>query len=132
VGAWYDEPIAAVTAAFKGRDFDGLRRHLHPDVVFDFSRSIGPGMGVYEGFEGVREFFDGFIEAWDQVDWQVTEVEELALDRLLITTWMGLRGRGSGVEIDARGAQLLEFTEGKVVRITFFQRRDEAAAELGL
>ena len=51
-------------------------------------------------------------------------------NRLLVTTRVIGRGRDSGIEVEASGAQVWEFRDRKVVRATMFQSRDEAVAEL--
>ena len=124
--------INDLSAAFNERDFSRFERWADPEIVFDFTRSIGLQSGTYRGHAALAEFFETFIEAWEEVNWEATRVEEVDEDHLLVTSRMSGRGRGSGIEVDAQGAQSWELHDGKVLRVTMFQTRNEAAAALGL
>lgn len=122
--------IRDLTAAFARQDVSRIEEWAHPDVVFDWSRSMNDIRGVYRGVEGLQQAFDRFFEAWAEVTWEVTEMEELGGDRLLATTRFAGRGRESGIEIDARGAQVWEYRDQKLIRVTMYQDRDQAVAAL--
>jgi ketosteroid isomerase-like protein len=79
--------------------------------------------------------YDGFVEAmrdWLRA-WErplKVEAEEFVTsgDRILaLIHWSG-RGKGSGVPLEARGAHLWTFREGRAVRIEVYRDRDEARA----
>jgi ketosteroid isomerase-like protein len=132
----YDELIADLTAAFNEHDIDRAFRWMREDVVYDFSRSMGDNRGVHRGFDSLRNVWTSFLQPWESVNWQVSEIEELDEDRVLIGTEITVRGRGSGIETEAHGAQVLEFRDGKLARATMFQspaqaRKAFAAGELG-
>jgi ketosteroid isomerase-like protein len=129
---WYDELIAAATESFERRDVAPLRPWMHPDVVFDWSRSRNDLRGVYHGIDTWDENFASFFEPWEEFHWEVTSVEPIAEDRLLAMTHVVGRGRGSGIEIEARGAQVWEHRDEKLTRVTMYQGRDDAVeAEKG-
>ena len=128
---WYDEMIAAASEAFERRNVDPLRPWLHQDVTFDWSRSRNDIRGVYRGSDAFDENFESFFEPWEEFRWEVTSVEEIADDRLLATTHVLGRGRGSGIEIEARGAQVWQHRDHKLTRVTMYQDHDEALAEEG-
>jgi hypothetical protein len=50
-----------------------------------------------------------------------------------VTAHLQGKGKGSGVEVDAYGAQLWTLRDGRVVRVKGYQSKDEAlgAVELG-
>jgi ketosteroid isomerase-like protein len=104
---------------------------LHPDGVADWSRSRGPFRGVYRGRQEVLAFFAEVDEAWDEVEYFHTELIPIG-ERVVRVGGMRARGRGSGVEIEASGAQVFEFRDGMVWRVTLYQDRDEALAAVGL
>jgi ketosteroid isomerase-like protein len=132
IAPWYDEPIAELEAAFREGEFPDDPRFLSEDAVFDWSRSISDNRGVHEGRQSLEAIFESFISAWDEVEWTVTSTEELDDGRLLVTTRVSGRGRDSGAEVEASGAQVWEFEDRRLTRATMFQSRDEAARELGL
>jgi hypothetical protein len=97
------------------------------------SRSLGDNRGVHKGIANIEAVFRRFLEPWDEVDWHVTDVEELDGNRLLATTRVTNRGRASEAEVVGRGASLWEFDDDRhLLRWTLFQSRDDAVRELGL
>jgi ketosteroid isomerase-like protein len=129
MAAWYDDALAGLEAAFNAGDFSLAAAWIHDDAVFDWSRSISDNRGLHEGRESMRQAFDDFVGTWDQVRWEIARVDELGPDRILVSTHVRARPRGSEGEIEARGAQLLEFRDGKIARSTLFQSREDALAE---
>ena len=99
--------------AFRARELPEDSEFLAEDAVFDWSRSISDNRGVHEGRQSLKVLFESFLEAWAEVDWRVTGTEELDDDRLLVTTRVTGRGRDSGIEVDASGAQVWEFRDRK-------------------
>ena len=51
--------------AFNLRDLDALTQLTQPDWVMDWSRSIGPQRGVYQGRTGVEEWMAAISEAFE-------------------------------------------------------------------
>lgn len=120
--------IRDLTAAFARQDVSRIEEWAHPDVVFDWSRSMNDIRGVYRGVDGLQQAFESFFEAWAEVTWEVTGTEELDGDRLLATTRFTGRGRESGIEVEARGAQVWESRDQKLTGVTMYQDRDSALA----
>ncbi len=50
---------------------------------------------------------------------------ELA-ERMAVDVRVRVRGRGSGADVDARGARVYEFREGKIARFVQFQNMADA------
>jgi ketosteroid isomerase-like protein len=82
------------------------------------------------GREDVARTLAGWLSAWERP--LVIEADEL-IQRgariLVMVHWKG-RGRGSGAELDAEGAHLWTFREGRAVRFDVYRDRDEARAAL--
>jgi ketosteroid isomerase-like protein len=108
----------------------------------DYSRSdiFDPQMKVesYGMGESLRaDSLDGFVDAMREwlSAWErpiTIEAEEFieSGDRVLaLITWRG-RGKGSGAEIESRGAHLWTFRDGLVVHYGVYRDRDEARAAL--
>jgi ketosteroid isomerase-like protein len=85
------------------------------DIVVDMSRSIGPGQGVYRGLEEVGRFFESYVEAFERVIATPLDFYERG-DWMAVEIRVSVRGRGSGVDIDARGARVYQFRDGKIAR----------------
>jgi ketosteroid isomerase-like protein len=132
VANWYDDALQSLMEAFNSRDFSRIAAHLADDAQFDWSRSISDHSGVHRGPEAMRGAFEGFVATWDHVHWEITKVDELGPDRVLVSTRVRARPRGADAEIEANGAQLVEFRDGKVVKATLFQGRDDALEALAV
>jgi ketosteroid isomerase-like protein len=104
---------------------DEIERLAADDVVMDFSRSIGPGRGVYRGKDEVRAFFETYVEIFENVMVTPIELYERG-DWVAVDVRVRMRGRGSGAEVEARGGRVYEVREGKVARYVQFQNMDDA------
>jgi ketosteroid isomerase-like protein len=113
--------------AIAAGDLDEAFRWAHPDIILDWSRSRGPYQGTYEGHQGAKDFVTEAITVFRDVEY-FTE-EWIPVEERLVRVG-GLRGvgRSSGVEISGRGAQIFEFADGLVSRVTLYQTREEALA----
>ncbi len=80
------------------------------------SNSAGPYSGVYRGHVEIRSFWETFIDAWDELRWNAEEIIEVDDQRLIAVNHLEARGRGSGPEVDATGAQLWTIQRGKATR----------------
>jgi len=106
------EAIARVTQAWNEGSIDPIIDTLDPGVVLDWSESIGPLRGVFEGIEGVRRLLENFLDAFAEVRWTTLDVVAFGPDRLVLATRVDVRGRDSGVSTSARGAQAWTFAPG--------------------
>ena len=96
-----------------------------PDIVVDFSRSVGPARGVYRGEQEVRRFFESYMDAFESVVAKPVEWYERG-DWVAVEMQVRFRGRGSGVDVDARGARVYRVRDGRVAQHVQFQNMDEA------
>ena len=113
--------------AFNRRDTDAMIA-LGPgeDFEYDWTRSIAPNRGIYRGIEGMREFVEDQWTAFEEI--RIEPEEYLARGRhVVVPATVHGRGRG-GVTVNARSAQLFTFDDGRLVRITLYQEREEALA----
>jgi ketosteroid isomerase-like protein len=108
-------------------------REIRPDEVDDevelHSVLLG---GVVRGPEGFRRWF---LEIDQQfVEWrsEVAELREVNPDRLLALGRVHLRGRESEVEFDQPMAWLVDFRDGKVIRLEMFPEHSQALKAAGL
>jgi uncharacterized protein len=113
--------------AISAGDLEGALEFTHPDVVLDWSRSRGPYQGFYEGRAGAHEFVTEVIAVFREVEYFADEWIP-AGDRLVRVGGVRGVGRGSGIEISGRGAQVFEFSDGLVRRVTLYQGKEEALA----
>jgi ketosteroid isomerase-like protein len=122
------EKVRAIYEEWARGDYSG-----HADVFHPQMKAETHGMGepirseTYEGFIAtMREW----LSTWER-PFRI-EAEELIQkgDRILaLIHWRG-RGKGSGVEVDDRGAHLWTFRDGQVVRYDTYRDRDDARSAL--
>jgi ketosteroid isomerase-like protein len=108
-------------------------REIRPDEVDDevelHSVLLG---GVVRGPDGFRRWF---LEIDQQfVEWrsEIAELREVDRDRLLALGTIHLRGRESEVEFDQPMAWLIDFRDGKVIRLEMFPTHSQGLEAAGL
>jgi len=123
---------AAVVERFEDswtrRDLAGVLACADAAIVFDWSESRGPFVGRYEGHEGLTQFWMEMLDAWEHFSPRMTEVIECGPEQLITLDVVRARGRGSGIDMEARGAMLWTVKGGKIARAKMFQTKDEALA----
>jgi ketosteroid isomerase-like protein len=95
------------------------------------TKSFGMGEWIEGGnLEEVAALMREWLSTWERP--LRVDVEELVQsgDRILaLVHWKG-RGKGSGVEMEAGGAHIWTFRDGRAVRFDVYRDRDEARAAL--
>lgn len=130
-----EENINVVRRAFDALsrgDADGALRDATDDLELDWSNSVGPAKGVYRGRKQVLEFWASFSDAFDELRWDPEEILDLDESRVLVVNHIRMRGRKSGIDVDAVGAQLWTFTDGRARSVKLYQSKAEALEAAGL
>ena len=124
--------------------FDTFARRVHEaafdyydaEIEWDASRAPEGAVdfaGVYHGHDGVRAYWRRWLSAWEDV--AATEVEFVDAGETVVALihQQRLRGRGSGIEVDAPPYALsFTFRDGKVVRWVIYPTQAEALEAAGL
>jgi ketosteroid isomerase-like protein len=111
--------------------FDRLP-YSEDDFELDMSRSVNPDRtGVFHTREEAERALRLFLEAWSDVEWFATEYVD-AGDTVIRIGGIRVSGRGSGIEIDAEGAQVWEFRDGKAVAVRQCQSKEQALEVAGI
>jgi ketosteroid isomerase-like protein len=119
------EVVRRIIDAINRADIDAVVESATEDVVVDWSNSRGLLSGVHRGREQAREAFEAFLEPWDSLRWE-PELIELDANRVLTVSGFQMRGRGSGVDVNASGASIWPIRDGKAAAVTLYQSKDEA------
>lgn len=128
------EVVRAIYEAFARRDDIAPFEVYAEDIVWDVSNTRRGGLGprlVYEGHDGVRQFWREGLSAFGAVD---LEVEELigAGDRVLAVIRDRFVGRASGVPVETSHVAVWTLAGGKVTRLQVFDDRHAAERAAGL
>jgi ketosteroid isomerase-like protein len=112
-------------------DLHGAQECVHPDFEFDWSNSIGPFVGIYEGHNGLERFWEELHDTWDNFAPLAEEVISCGPDQLITVDVVRGRGKGSGIEMQARGVMLWTLRGNKILRVKMFQKKDDALEAVG-
>jgi ketosteroid isomerase-like protein len=86
---------------------------------------------VYLGHDGLRQYFKDVAESFLEYRFDVSECRDLGT-RVLLLGRLSARGRGSGVELASDLAALVEWRDGKCVRVVAYRDHAEALEAVGL
>ena len=116
---------------FNRGEIDQALEATHEDFEMDWSNSIGPLKGVYRGRRQVLELWGTFFDAWQEVRWDPEEMIDVDDTRVILVNHVHMRGKGSGIQVDATGVQLWTFREGRGVSVKLFQTKEDACEAAG-
>jgi ketosteroid isomerase-like protein len=99
---------------------DEALKYADPGVVWNPIEELAT-----QGHDAVRASLARWKGEWD--DYKLMPEEFLDMgDRILVTVRLQGRGRGSGVQIDARFYDVYTLRDGKIIRMDQFTERSEA------
>ena len=127
------EIVRALFDLFARRDHEAAFDYYDAEIEWDASRGDLDTAGVYHGHDGVRDYWRRWLASWEDVE--ATEVEFVDGGQTVVALihQQRLRGRGSGIEVDAP-PYALGFTlrNGKVARWVLYPTQTEALEAAGL
>jgi ketosteroid isomerase-like protein len=116
-------------AAWNRQDFDQTLDLLDPEIEWVMNPGFArlPGVdAVYHGHEGVRRFWEIFIEPWEQIS---IEVEELRDSGDYVVAFVRFRALArDGLEVDGPFVHVFTARGSRAIRFEAFDDRDRAAA----
>ena len=114
--------------AFNDRDLATLEEFIHPEFAVELENSIGFDRGSHRGMAGLRRFFVGY---WDSFEELSVELEQLIGEAPAIVAIVMVRGRGtgSGVLVEQRGPHLWTFRDGMVASLALYGDRERAISD---
>ena len=117
------------------RDAKATLSAYDPDVELDASRLGVAGLAgrgrIYHGHDGLRIFFREWHEAWDEIEYRHEDLIDAGEHVISLMTYRG-RGRVSGAEVEMPVAIVETFRDGKIVRVVWFLKREDAFEAAGL
>jgi ketosteroid isomerase-like protein len=119
--------------AYNRRDVEALLEELHPRIEWRplLPVLLGGEAAVYRGHEGVRHGIRELEEAFTELRAEPVEFRDLAGRVVAIGNLHG-RGKESGVVTESPIVWLVDFEDGKVVRIREYLDPDEALEATGI
>jgi ketosteroid isomerase-like protein len=125
------EIVRRFTVCWERSDWDGMAELADPNV--EMHSTVG---GVEEGRirRGVAEIREDYQAAEDTWEEHRIEVEQLidAGERVVIFQHEYMRGKSSGIELDADLAVLVDLRDGRIVRVQGYMDRSAALEAAGV
>jgi uncharacterized protein len=120
--------------AFNRNDLEGLLQLYDADCEWNLSNYAGwPERQVYRGREGLAEFFEAWLDPWEDFSYEVKQVVNLPGSRVLVVGYGRGHGRHSGAEVELGPiGQIIDFRGGKVLRVNTYSDVEEARNAAGL
>jgi ketosteroid isomerase-like protein len=119
-----------VYAAWNSDDWEPALAFFAEDVVWTPARE-DPDPEPHRGRAGVRRFWAQWEELFDNINIEAEELIELG-DRVVSRLHVTGTGKGSGISVDQRVYQVVEFRSGSIVRVDEFYDRPKALEAAGL
>ena len=122
---------ASTAEAIRRGEMAPVLEMLDRGVVMDTADLGVPGLGLYRGHRGVRQFWLDWFEAVGDVHTEVREIGG-AGDKVVTICRQSGTGMGSGVIVTWEFAVTFTLREARVVRIELSAELDEARQLVGL
>jgi ketosteroid isomerase-like protein len=127
------EAFKRFTAAQNRRDFAAMLDELDPEVEWHSAimGSLSGEATVFRGRDGVREMLRDLYEAFGEFKVDYPEIRDLG-DRLVAFGRWTSRGEESGAETAAPVAPVVDFRNGKAIRVWTYFDSQQALEAVGL
>jgi ketosteroid isomerase-like protein len=118
--------------AFSSAGLDGFLEHVHPDAEYDATAAIGPFAGMYYGRAAIRDFLADYFDSWEYARMEPEDFIEVGEDHVVVLLRLHMRGKGSGIEVEARTINVWTLRDGKAVRMAVHNDKAEALESVAL
>ena len=113
-------------------ELDDWIRGFHPSAEYFSSVTAGLyGEGEYHGHEGLKQFVDQYLEAWEYFRLEPLRYTPVDDHVLVVMRAVG-RGRGSGATVEHQLAHVWTFRDGLAVAHRSYATAEEALEAVGL
>jgi ketosteroid isomerase-like protein len=124
------EHVRAFIAAYNRRDFDAAMERFDPDI--DWVLPPRQRSDSCRGPDAIKRFWRGLDETFEELRLEPQEFVDGG-DRVATRLRFYGRGKGSGMELETEMYhQVVTFRDGRMVRIEYLGRWEEALAAAGL
>ena len=119
--------------AYTRGDYDAAVVGFDPAIEWSVHASLVPDATTYHGHEGVKQFWETSAEAISGMALEIEECRCVERDRVLAIIRAHGTGAGSGAPVTSgRFAQIVDFRDGRVVRVRLYGGVASALKALGL
>ena len=129
-----DADIELIARTFRVLDSESYERalpYISDDFVMETPADLASEPGVYRGPDGVRRWWESFLEAMDTVRLETLAVEDAGGGRAVVSFVIHARGQSSGIEAEQRAFALARTESGKISGLEFYPDPELAWAAAG-
>jgi uncharacterized protein len=117
--------------AWNRGDVEGVLTSLDPEIEWHGYTHL-PESGALAGRDEVRVWLERFLDAWEQLDIEVTELIEAGDQVVVAFVRFQGRGKGSGVQVEGGvDAHLWTVRNGRIVAVKLYQGTREGLEAVG-
>lgn len=120
------EVLSAGNRAAETGRLDGWLGFFSDDIVWEAVEDA-PDAGTYRGHEGIRGYFEDWLDTVDGVRIELRELTEVG-DRMVADIRFNARIKGTDTEMAFDYSQVSLIEDGKVAHIKEFREHDDALA----
>jgi ketosteroid isomerase-like protein len=125
------ERVRKAVEAMNRGDVEAALDWAHPDIEWQTLDAF-PDAGTYRGPEGVRAFFQTWLDTFRGFRLHLEKCVAVDEHRVIARLRVSGEGAGSGVEVESPPFfQLIEFRDGLLIRARMFQTESEAHEAAG-
>ena len=126
------EILRRVNAAFNRGDREAVFADYHHDMELRDLQHAPDAPERMSGIDALGAYLDQWEDAFDDFTAEIEEYIDAGAYVLAVTHWRA-KGKDSGLAIDLRTVDVVEFADGKIVRVTIgYSNKDEALKAVGL
>jgi ketosteroid isomerase-like protein len=126
------ETIARTFRLLDSRTYEQALEFVDEDFEMVTTPDVASEPDVYRGPEGVRRWWESFLDVMEWVRLEVREIHPVGDGRAILEFEIQTRGRASGIETEQRAVALASARHGKLYRLRFFTELGSARAAAGL
>jgi uncharacterized protein len=127
------EAFKRVVEAANRRDVEAALAELDPEVEWHpvIQVLLGGEATVYRGHQGVRDVLREADEAWAETHYDFSEIRDLG-DRIVAIGRFRARGKESAAEVESPLGYVVQFKNGKAIRMWSYLDPNEALEAAGV
>jgi ketosteroid isomerase-like protein len=116
--------------AWNRGDVEGVVAFLDPEIEWRGYTHI-PESGTLQGRDDVKMWLERFLDAWEELNIEVTELIEAGDEVVALVRFRG-SGKGSGVPVEGgTDAHVWTVRDGRIAAVTLYQGTQEALDAIG-
>ena len=132
-----DENLAAFKRAIDAAnhdDIEALLDEVDPEAEWPhpaFHVALGGEATIYRGHDGVRKVIQDLRDLFDEVEVSISEARDLG-GRVVVMGTISGRGSESGADVKSPWGAVVDFMDGKAIRISDYLDPKEALEAAGI